>query len=220
LPRIRWVKAKATAIDYPATACETGRRALRLGFIVRVAYRYIRPLTVVYVRSVGPYAASSAQAWQQMNAWLDSRQVRRQVKQGYGFLHDNPRLTAPRLLRYDACVPATAGLDADAGSGVGRQTLQGGAYAVQTHVGSCADLGQLYAQLHREVVPKRGLCVDYDRPFITIYLNDPTLTREVHRRAELCVPVLPVRMSLSTDDEAVRFEAREASLGVAGRVPA
>jgi AraC family transcriptional regulator len=187
---------------------------------VRVVYRYIRPLTVVYVRSIGPYAASSAQAWRQMNAWLDSHRLRRQVKQGYGFLHDNPRLTAPELLRYDACVPAGGGLDADLGSGVGRQTLQGGAYAVQTHVGSCAELGQLYAQLHREIVPKRGLCVDYDRPFITIYLNDPTITREVHRRAELCVPVLPVRMAVSVDDEAVGSEAREAAIDVRGRVPA
>jgi AraC family transcriptional regulator len=186
-------------------------------FIVRVAYRYIRPLTVVYVRSTGPYAASSAQAWQQMNAWLDSRQVRRQVKQAYGFFHDNPRLTAPELLRYDACVPAAAGLDADGGAGVGRQTLQGGAYAVQTHVGSYTDAGELYSRLHRQIVPKRGLCVDYDRPFITIYLNDPTVTREVHRRAELCVPVLPVRMAFSSDEEVASFEAPAPE--VRGRVP-
>ena len=91
---------------------------------------------------------------------------------------------------------------------------------MQTHVGSCAELGQLYAQLHREIIPKRGLCVDYDRPFITIYLNDPTITREVHRRAELCVPVLPVRMAVSVDDEAVGSEAREAAFDVRGRVPA
>jgi AraC family transcriptional regulator len=187
---------------------------------VRVVYRYIRPLTVVYVRSTGPYAASSAQAWQQMNAWLDSRQVRRQVKQAYGFFRDNPRLTAPELLRYDACVPAGAGLDADGVAGVGRQTLQGGAYAVQTHVGSYTDAGELYSQLHREIVPKRGLCVDYDRPFITIYLNDPTVTREVHRRAELCVPVLPVRMASSADEDIVSCEAHEAAHDVRGRVPA
>jgi AraC family transcriptional regulator len=187
---------------------------------VRVVYRYIRPLTVVYVRSTGPYATSSVQAWQQMNAWLDRRQLRRQVKQGYGFFRDNPRLTAPELLRYDACVPAGAGLDADAGSGVGRQTLQGGAYAVQTHVGSYADAGELYSQLHREIVPKRGLCADYDRPFITIYLNDPTVTREVHRRTELCVPVLPVRLAFSSDEEATSSEAREVAHDVRGRVPA
>ena len=96
------------------------------------------------------------------------------------------------------------------GAGIGRQTLPGGAYAVHTHVGSYAELGQAFSQLHRDIVPKRGLCVDYDRPFMTIYLNDPAVTREVHRRTELCVPVLPVRMPLSgNDDEACARQARE-----------
>ena len=50
-------------------------------------------------------------------------------------------------------------------------------------------------------MPKRGLSLDYDRPFVTIYLNDPAITREMHRRTELCVPVLPVRMPLSGNDD-------------------
>ena len=67
--------------------------------------------------------------------------MRRRAKQGYGFFRDNPKLTAPELLRYDACVPVTGSLDADPDAGIGRQTLAGGAYAVQTHVGSYADAG-------------------------------------------------------------------------------
>jgi len=188
---------------------------------VRIAYRYIRPLTVVYARSIGPYHASSAEAWRLMSAWLDQRQMRRRAKQGYGFFRDNPKLTAPELLRYDACVPVTAGLDADPETGIGRQTLSGGAYAVQTHVGSYADAGGLFSLLHREIVPKRGLCVDYDRPFVAIYLNDPAVTREVHRRTELCVPVLPVRMPFSSnDDEDVHAQAHALAQCAAGRVPA
>jgi DNA gyrase inhibitor GyrI len=136
-----------------------------------------------------------------MNAWLDRHQRRPQVKQAFGFFRDNPRRTAPELLRFDACVPVTFGLDADPEAGIGRQTLPGGAYAVQTHVGSYADAGELFSRLHREIVPKRGLSVDYDRAFVVVYLNDPTITREVHRRTELCVPVLPVRMPLSSNDD-------------------
>jgi DNA gyrase inhibitor GyrI len=172
-----------------------------LEVVVRVTYRYIRPLTVVYARSMGPYRASSVEAWRLMNAWLDRHQRRPQVKQAFGLFRDNPRRTAPELLRFDACVPVTFGLDADPEAGIGRQTLPGGAYAVQTHVGSYADAGELFSRLHREIVPKRGLSVDYDRPFVVVYLNDPTITREVHRRTELCVPVLPVRMPLSSNDD-------------------
>lgn len=189
------------SVDY-APICQrnlAGKR--RLGFAVRVAYRYIRPLTVVYARSVGPYSLSSVEAWRQMNAWLDREQRRARVKQGFGFFRDNPQRTAPELLRYDACVPVALGLDADPENGIGRQTLPGGAYAVQIHVGPYCDAGSLFSELHREIVPKRGLSVDYERPFVAVYLNDPAITREVHRRTELCVPVLPVRMPLSSNDD-------------------
>ena len=43
--------------------------------------------------------------------------------------------------------------------------------------------------------------MDYDRPFMAIHLNDPRITREVHRRTELCVPVLPLRQSLPVDGQ-------------------
>ena len=36
---------------------------------------------------------------------------------------------------------------------------------------------------------------------MTIYLNDPGITREMHRRTELCVPVIPIRMPLSSNDD-------------------
>ena len=58
-------------------------------------------------------------------------------------------------------------------------------------------MGEVLSKLHTNVVQKRGLSVDYDRPFMTIYLNDPALTREMHRRTELCIPVIPIRMPLS-----------------------
>lgn len=168
---------------------------------MRVTYRYIRPLTVLYARAVGPYDISAAEAWSRVNNWLNCRQARSRAKQGYGYFRDNPRTTAPELLRYDACVPMTFGLEPDAEAGIGRQTLPGGAFAVYTHVGSYKEIGDFFSRLHGEIVPKRGLTLDFERPFVAIYLNDPSITREMHRRTELCVPVLPVRMPLSSNDD-------------------
>ena len=167
--------------------------------VVRIAYRQLPPLTVLYARSMGPYQDSSREAWRLMNGWLDQRQMRGRVKQAYGYLRDDPKRTAPDLLRYDACVPLTFGLVPDAD--IGRQTLPGGAYAVHIHTGSYAGTGELLSQLHRDIVPRRGLVVDCERPFVAIYRNDPLVTREMHRRMELCVPVLPVRMPLATNDD-------------------
>jgi AraC family transcriptional regulator len=161
----------------------------------------MRPLAVLYARALGPYSTSAADAWAQLGEFVDRRDIRRRIKQAYGFFRDNPRITAPELLRYDACIPALPDVEEDLEAGIGRQTLPGGAYAVHTHVGSYADSGNLLSQLHSDIVPKRGLLVDYDRPFLAVYLNDPLVTRPVHRRTELCIPVLPVQMPLSCNDD-------------------
>lgn len=166
---------------------------------MRVAYRHIRPLTVVYARGTGHYLAATKDAWERLGDWLVRRNARRQVKRGLGLFHDNPHVTPPELLRYDACVEVGPGFDADPAAGIGRQTLTGGTYAVHTHVGGYAPMGGLMSELHREWVPKQGLSVDYDRPFVAVYLNDPTMTREVHRRTELCIPVLPLRAALPVE---------------------
>ena len=156
-------------------------------------------MTVVYARGTGPYWSAAADAWARLDRWLGEHKKRRQIKRGFGLFHDNPQITAPELLRYDACVELMTCLDAEPAAGIGRQTLSGGTYAVHTHIGSYAPMGGLLSELHREWVPKQGLVVDYDRPFMAVYLNDPQITREVHRRTELCIPVLPLREQLPAD---------------------
>ena len=147
-----------------------------------------------------------------MNGWLNERNLRHRLRHTYGFFHDNPATTAPALLRYDACVPIAPGLEADEAAGIARQTLPGGAFAVYTHVGAYEEMGALLSELHRRAVPQRGLKVDYARPFVAVYLNDPTVTRQMHRRTELCVPVLPVRMlGLDNDDHGQHIAAERRS---------
>lgn len=157
---------------------------------------------MVFARSTGGYEAAAQAAWDRLSQWLENQGARRQVKRGFGLFHDNPQVTPPELQRYDACVELMTGIDADPVAGISRQTLSGGTYAVHVHVGAYQRMGGLFSQLHRQWVPKQGLSVDYDRPFMAIHLNDPILTREVHRRTELCVPVLPLRDALPVEPTA------------------
>jgi AraC family transcriptional regulator len=168
---------------------------------LRIAYRHIRPATVLYARGTGDYWSASNDAWARLDRWLGQHKERRQIKRGFGLFHDNPQITPSELLRYDACVELMTCLDAEPAVGIGRQTVTGGTYAVHTHVGSYAPIGGLFSELHREWVRKQGLVVDYDRPFMAVYLNDPHITREVHRRTELCIPVLPLREQLPPDTD-------------------
>ena len=163
---------------------------------MRVAYRHIRPVTVLYVRGSGPYATATVDAWRRLNDWLAAHDARRQVKRAFGVFLDNPQTTAVELMRYDACVQMAPGWVADQEGCIGRQTLGGGTYAVHTHIGTYDTLGELFSQLHREFVPRQGLSVDYDRAFVAVHLNDPRVTREVHRRTEVCVPVIPLPLVL------------------------
>jgi AraC family transcriptional regulator len=157
-------------------------------------------VSVVHVRCTGPYHTSAVEAWQKLHQWLAKNELSRRMKRGFGLFHDNPQITRPEQLRYDACTDIGAGVDPDFAEGMGRQTLPGGAYAVHVHVGSYDAIGQLFSELHREWVPKQGMKADYDRPFLAIHLNDPVMTREVHRRTELCVPVMPLALAAGDAD--------------------
>lgn len=185
---------------------------------MRVSYRYIRPVSVVFARSLGPYEHSSRAAWRTLSNWMDAQGLRSQVKRGFGVFRDNPLVTDEEVMRYDACIEGVPGIEADPDAGIGWQTLPGGAHAVYTHIGSYGPTGELFSQLHREYVPKRGLVVDYDRPFVAIYLNDPKITRKVHRRTELCVPVLPIKMPVAGNDydEETNFAASARYSAAAG----
>jgi AraC family transcriptional regulator len=173
-------------------------------------------MAVFYARAFGPYQRSSALAWHLISEWLERNNARSRVRQALGLLRDNPQLTAPGIVRYDACVPVTIGLDVDPEVGICRQTLRGGAYAVHTHVGSYDETGAHFSRLHSGIVPRRGLSVDYDRGFLAIYLNDPRYTRPMHRRTELCVPVLPLPGQVPDNDAADASCAISSIRAVAG----
>jgi AraC family transcriptional regulator len=168
---------------------------------MHVSYRYMPPTVVFYARATGPYTSSCKEAWRRMDAWLHKSGTRKLARQAFGIFHDNPRITPPELVRYDACVPAMPCVEAAWGQGIYRQSLPGGACAVCTHTGSYANTAQLFSALHSEIVPKRGLKVDYDRPFMVVYLNDPLITCERYWRTELCIPVLPIPMAIATNDD-------------------
>ncbi len=184
---------------------------------MKIVFRHARPQMVLYVRSMGPYRKGTEAAWQIMGRWLDSDNRRSLMRVSYGLFRDNPRTTAPDLLRYDACVPLGIGLEESAASGIRRQVLPGGAYAVYTHVGSIEATGELFSRLYRHELPKLGLKVDEDRPFLAVYLTDPTVTREMHRRTEVCIPLNAAHLPMQAADGSPRlYFARASDAGAGG----
>jgi AraC family transcriptional regulator len=157
---------------------------------MKIAYRHAQPRAVLFARSNGPYVTAARDAWKTMGRWLDARNARSMMRVSYGLFRDNPKTTAADILRYDACIPLVIGLEEDEGAGIQRQVLPGGAYAVHVHRGALEATGAVFSELYRNELPRRGLQLDEDRAFLATYLTDPTVTRTMHCRTELCVPGL------------------------------
>ncbi len=150
---------------------------------------YLRPLTVASYRVKGPYAQSSMEAWGRMFDWLRASGMIRSTGCGYGLLLDDPRSTAPEMLRYDACVELIAGFTERLPGDIGTRRLPGGAYARVRHTTGSNGLGAAISRLRDEWVPSQGLSVDSRRPIIEIYLDDPNVVGLEQRRVDICLPV-------------------------------
>jgi AraC family transcriptional regulator len=120
---------------------------------VEVAVKRLEPMRVAYVRHVGPYDQVGA-AWGKLMMWAGPKGLLGPHTVSLGISHDDPEITPPDRLRYDAAIvvpPSTAG----AGE-VAIQELPGGEYAVAIHRGPYDRLSQTYAALFGQWFPASG----------------------------------------------------------------
>jgi AraC family transcriptional regulator len=149
-----------------------------------------QPVTVAYLRHLGPYGPAIGRFWQEtyipwavMNR-LGPRHAR------YGISYDDPSITAPAQCRYDACAEVPP--DFVATGGALKATIPGGKYAVLRYQGTGERIGQAWSALLRNWLPASGLQLDA-RPCFEYYPEgaafDPA-TGEFE--CEICIPVAPL----------------------------
>jgi len=147
-------------------------RTLRRGGKMKVEIKTLQPMRVAFMRHTGPYGEVGS-VWDRLLTMMG--------KDGYlggnpmmlGICHDDPEVTPPAMIRYDACLAVDA---AFAPSGeIGVQTVSGGEYAVTTHIGSYHQLGKTYAEFLGQWLPRSGRELA-DAPCFEVYLTDPDST--------------------------------------------
>src|SRR3984893_8069593 len=106
-----------------------------------------QPTSVAYLRHVGPYGKSISNFWiQEVDPWMQMNGLYGRPR--YGISHDDPGITSPEKLRYDAAVEVPADF---AGPGKHQKTvIPGGKYAVARFKGTDAEGGGAWAWLLRE----------------------------------------------------------------------
>jgi AraC family transcriptional regulator len=148
-----------------------------------------KPIDVAYLRYVGSYGKPLSDFWMTKVApWMETNGLYGQPR--YGISHDDPGITAPEKLRYDAAVEVPEDF---VGAGDHQRTvIPGGKYAVGKFKGSDEQVGEAWAWLLRDWLPGSGMQLD-SRPFFEHYPIDATYDPKTGEfECEICIPVTPL----------------------------
>ena len=129
-------------------------------------------MKVAFVRHVGSYDQVGG-AWDRLMMWAGMRGVFRGAPTLFGIVHDDPEITPPDKMRYDAAiaVPDDTLVEGD----IGLQLVGGERYVVTTHRGPYERIGDTYARLCGEWLPCSGAELLH-APTLEFYRNSPKNT--------------------------------------------
>ena len=147
----------------------------------------LEPMRVAFVRHVGPYHEVNV-AWDRLCMQLGKDGLLGPGTKFIGICYDDPEVTPPEKVRYDACV--TVDSDFAAADDIGVQTIGGGEYAVTTHIGPYELLGQTYAKLLGQWLPRSGRELRSE-PSLEFYLNTPESTDPEDLITDIYAPLEP-----------------------------
>jgi AraC family transcriptional regulator len=143
------------------------------------------PMRVAFIRHNGPYE-TCCQAWGQLYDWAARNHFVGPGTIGVGASYDDPELTPPEEIRYDACLTCNENFNSNGEVSV--QMLGGGKYATCIHRGPYRGLKRSFRQILREWIPQSGR-LPRQAPCLEIYIDDPDKTPEEDLRTKICVPI-------------------------------
>jgi len=146
-----------------------------------------QPVNVAYLRRVGPYGPGLSEFWIETVApWMATNNLLGRAR--YGISHDDPNITAPEKLRYDAAVEVPEDFT---GTGPYMKTvIPGGKYASGRFKGTADQLGAAWESILRDWLPDSGMQLD-GRPFFEYYPTDASFDPKTGVfESDICIPVV------------------------------
>jgi AraC family transcriptional regulator len=154
---------------------------------MEVRFETRKPTRVAFIRHTGPYNEVGP-VWGKLMMWAGMHGLFGPQTQMIGVCHDDPDVTPPDKVRYDACVtvPETCQPEGE----VGVQEIADGEYAVVTHHGPYEKLGETYRQFCGEWLPQSGRELRH-APGFEIYRNNPQHTPPQELLTDIFMPLEP-----------------------------
>lgn len=140
--------------------------------IMNVKITRLPPQRVAFIRHVGPYNEVGP-TWEQLCTELGRQGLIGAEARFIGLCHDDPSVTTPANVRYDACI--TVDDTFKPSEDIGIQTIPGGDYAIFTHFGPYENFNKSYSKLLGEWLPRSGRELGPGSSF-EVYLNTPENT--------------------------------------------
>ena len=152
---------------------------------LEVRIEQLPEMRVAFVRHTGPYEDTDV-AYEQLMAWAGRRGLLKPPVTVFGIAYDDPTVTAPDKLRYDAALAVPGDLTPE--GEIGMQTLPGGKYAVTAHCGPYETLGETYTRFCGEWLPLSGREL-LAGPALEFYRNSPQDTPPEKLLTDIYMPL-------------------------------
>ncbi len=167
-------------VDLGALTLTTG------GIAMDVTIETLPTRRLATVRHVGPYP-QIAEAFHRLGTIAVERGLYPHLDPAMlALYHDDPETTPPAELRSDAALVVRD--DVELPSGISEVTLPAGRYAKASHRGAYSGLGDTWARLMGEWLPRSGFRVGAG-PSYEAYVNDPRTTATDDLVTDLYVPI-------------------------------
>ncbi|MET1257019.1 AraC family transcriptional regulator [Aliikangiella maris] len=148
----------------------------------------LQPISIISARGRGDYATAANQAWSCLMHFMYSNRYMQKQTRMFGITYDDPSVTEPDNIRYDACVSNDQQLTVS--GELANSIIQGGTYARALHKGPYERLNTTYEYLFYQWLPESQYQLR-DLPPFEKYLNrDPRRTKPENLRTEVYIPVM------------------------------
>lgn len=150
--------------------------------------REIKAKQVITVRVVNPFVNADAfiHAWKKLCAFAGVNGIPDNEHEYFTLSRDISTITQPNLYRSFVCI--TANPDIKPKGEFGKQTIDGGLYAVFTYKGAYANLERLYCFIYRNWIPNSQYEFR-DIAFFEKFLNSPDTVKQDDLLTEVYIPV-------------------------------
>jgi AraC family transcriptional regulator len=148
--------------------------------------KVISPKKVIYAEVIGSYNETPKIAWDKVCGFAQKNRLFGFRNEFIGISHDDPKITEPDRMRYDACIVIHR--DAKPEGDIGVKEIAGGKYAVFTHKGPYENFTHSYDYIFGKWIRDNSIELR-DEPGFELYLNSPDNTKPEKLLTEIWIPI-------------------------------